>query len=134
MPAGAYAQQVLTALGLWDRLQPKLVLAKDVRQVLGYIETGNADAGVVYATDARQSGRVRVAAVAPPGTHAPVVYPVAVVRGSHHPAAARAFTEFLAGPEARAIFTSQGFTVGPVDASISRRCGSRSKPRLPRRC
>ena len=111
VPAGDYAKQVLTALGLWTRLQPKLVLGKDVRQVLSYIETGNADAGIVYSTDAKQSGRVRVAAIAPANTHTPVVYPVAVLRGARDPAAAGAFSTFLASPEAAAIFTAQGFTV-----------------------
>jgi molybdate transport system substrate-binding protein len=111
VPAGEYGRQVLTAFGLWDRIQPKLVLAKDVRQVLSYVETGNADAGLVYATDARQSDKVRVAAIAPENTHSPVVYPVAALRAARDPAAARDFVAFLSGPEARAIFVSQGFTV-----------------------
>jgi len=110
VPAGVYGKQVLTALGLWERVQGRLVLAKDVRQVLSYVETGNADAGIVYATDARQSPMVRVAAVAPESTHAPVVYPVAVIRTARDAAAARDFVAFLSGPEARAIFVSQGFT------------------------
>jgi molybdate transport system substrate-binding protein len=110
VPAGVYGKQVLTALGLWSRVKPKLVLGKDVRQVLGYVETGNADAGVVYATDARESSAVRVAAIAPESTHAPVVYPVAVLSGSRKQAAARDFVTYLSGPEARALFVSQGFT------------------------
>ncbi|HEY0421048.1 MAG TPA: molybdate ABC transporter substrate-binding protein [Acetobacteraceae bacterium] len=110
VPAGDYGRQVLTALHLWDRVQPKLVLAKDVRQVLAYVATGNADAGIVYATDARESGRVRIAAAAPPGTHAPVIYPIAVVKASHNPAAARAFAAYLGGPAARTIFEAHGFT------------------------
>ncbi len=111
VPAGAYGKQTLTALGLWERVQPKLVLAKDVRQVLSYVETGNADAGIVYATDARQSPKVRVAAVAPESTHAPVVYPVAALRAARDPAAARAFAAFLCGREAGALFAAQGFRV-----------------------
>ena len=79
VPAGDYGKQVLTSLGLWDAVQSRLVLAKDVRQVLSYVETGNADAGIVYATDARESSKVRVTATAPPGSHTPVVYPVAVL-------------------------------------------------------
>jgi molybdate transport system substrate-binding protein len=110
VPAGDYGKQVLTHLGLWDRVQGKLVLAKDVRQVLSYVETGNADAGLVYATDARQSPKVRVAATAPEDSHEPVVYPVAVLKAAHDPAAARAFAAFLSSPDARAIFVSQGFT------------------------
>jgi molybdate transport system substrate-binding protein len=105
---------VLESLNVWSSVQPKLVLAKDVRQVLSYVETGNADAGIVYATDARETDKARVAAVAPEGTHAPIVYPVAVIRDGRHTAAARAFVEFLAGGTARAIFTRHGFqTVSP---------------------
>lgn len=111
VPAGDYGKQVLTSFGVWDGVQGKLVLAKDVRQVLSYVETGNADAGIVYATDARQSAKVRVAAVAPESSHSPVVYPVAVVRVTHNAAAARGFVQFLSGPEARSVFVAQGFTV-----------------------
>jgi molybdate transport system substrate-binding protein len=110
VPAGVYGKQVLTSLGLWSRVKQKLVLGKDVRQVLGYVETGNADAGLVYATDARESSAVRVAAIAPESTHAPVVYPVAVLRGTRNPTAAQDFVAFLFCPEARALFVSQGFT------------------------
>ncbi len=109
VPAGDYGRQVLTALHLWERVQPKLVLAKDVRQVLSYVSTGNADAGIVYATDAKSEPNVRVAATAPPGTHAPVLYPVAVIRTTHAPDAARAFADYLAGPAARKIFEAHGF-------------------------
>jgi molybdate transport system substrate-binding protein len=110
VPAGQYGKQVLTSLGLWSRVQPKLVFAKDVRQVLSYVETRNADAGIVYATDARQSPAVRVAAIAPESSHSPVVYPVAVLRAARDAAAARDFVAYLFGPEARAIFVAQGFT------------------------
>jgi molybdate transport system substrate-binding protein len=110
VPAGQYGKQVLDSLGLWSRVQPKLVLAKDVRQVLSYVETANADAGIVYATDARESSTVRVAAVAPESSHSPVVYPVVVLRSTRDAAAARDFVAFLFGPEARALFVAQGFT------------------------
>jgi molybdate transport system substrate-binding protein len=110
VPAGDYGRQVFRALHLWDAVQGKLVLAKDVRQVLTYVETGEADAGIVYATDARESQKVRVAAIAPATSHAPVIYPVAVLRESRNAAASRIFTTFLAGPEAREIFVHHGFT------------------------
>jgi len=111
VPAGDYGRQVLTTFGVWETLQPKLVLAKDVRQVLTYVETGEADAGIVYATDARESGKVRVAAVAPENSHQPVLYPVAVIKGSRHVAAARAFILFLEQPQSRGVFTRHGFTL-----------------------
>jgi molybdate transport system substrate-binding protein len=110
VPAGDYGQQVLESLHLWDKVQSKLVLAKDVRQVLSYVETGNADAGIVYQTDARDSGQVRIVAAAPEGSHAPVVYPVAVVKGSRNVAGARAFVSFLGSGQARDIFTRHGYT------------------------
>jgi molybdate transport system substrate-binding protein len=83
VPAGQYAKQVLDSLGLYDSLQGanKLVFAKDVRQVLTYVETGNVEAGLVYATDAALSPQVKVVAMAPVGSHQPIVYPVAAL---HH--------------------------------------------------
>jgi molybdate transport system substrate-binding protein len=109
VPAGSYAQQVLTHFGIYDQLKPKLVFGKDVRQVLEYVETGNADAGIVYATDARITNRVTVVATAPENSHAPVVYPVAVIKTSHDPSAARGFVGFLLGPQARGVFVKFGF-------------------------
>jgi molybdate transport system substrate-binding protein len=87
------------------------VLSKDVRQVLTYVETGNADAGLVYATDAQASGKVRVVATAPESTHDPIVYPAAVIQGSHSEAAARQFVEYLGSPASQAIFVKHGFTL-----------------------
>ena len=110
VPAGDYGRQVLESLGLWNALQGKLALGKDVRQVVTYVETGNADAGIVYATDVRQSHTVRIAAVAPESSHAPVTYPVAVLRDSRNPSAARAFVAFLEGPDAGVAFRRLGFT------------------------
>ncbi len=109
VPAGKYAQEVLTHFGLYDKLKPKFVLAKDVRQVLTYVETGNADAGIVYLTDARTSSRVSVITTAPEDSHSPVVYPVAIIAGSKNVAAAKAFEEFLLGPKASTIFKKYGF-------------------------
>ncbi|HTS10763.1 MAG TPA: molybdate ABC transporter substrate-binding protein [Candidatus Limnocylindrales bacterium] len=109
VPAGAYAREVLVLFGLYDRLKPKFVFAKDVRQVLTYVATGNADAGIVYATDARTSAQVSVVATAPEDSHAPVIYPVAVLAGSKNSAAADNFLNFLFGPQASAIFQKFGF-------------------------
>ena len=81
-----YAQQTLTALGIYDAVRHKAVLASDVRQVLAYVETGSADAGIVYATDAAISSRVRIAAEAPPEAAPHIVYPAAVIKSSAHPA------------------------------------------------
>jgi len=109
VPAGQYGKQTLVALHLWEKVSGKLVLGKDVRQVLSYVETGNADAGLVYATDAQSSTKVRVAETVPDGLHDAIVYPMAVVKGTRNEQAARAFAEYLRSAEAAAVFTKYGF-------------------------
>lgn len=116
VPAGKYAEQVLTHFGMYDRLKPKFVFGKDVRQVLTYVETGNVDAGIVYATDARSSHQVRTLATAPDDFHSPVVYPMAIMLGSKNSTAASEFEMFLLDPLARAIFQKYGFS--PVISSL----------------
>jgi molybdate transport system substrate-binding protein len=111
VPAGEYGQQTLKTLGLYDRIRSKIVLGKDVRQVLTYVETGNADAGLVYTTDARISGKVRVIATAPESSHAPIVYPIAAITGTRNEQAVRAFLNYLNSDAARAIFVKYGFTM-----------------------
>ena len=111
VPAGQYGKQTLLSFHLWERLSAKFVLGKDVRQVLTYVETGNADAGLVYATDAQASGKVRVVATAPESTHDLIEYPVAVIKGSRNEEASRRFVEFLRGTTAQAIFVKHGFTI-----------------------
>jgi molybdate transport system substrate-binding protein len=109
VPAGSYAKQVLTHFGLYEGLRPKFVFAKDVRQVLTYVETGNADAGIVYATDARTSTRVSIVATAPKDSHAPVIYPVAVLAGSRNVEAAKSFVAFLLSSKCAQVFDKHGF-------------------------
>ena len=109
VPAGTYAKDVLTSLDLFETLQPKLVFGKDVRQVLSYVETGNVDAGLVYATDAMEADRMQVVATAAADSHAPITYPVAIVKASGNAEAAQAFVEFLESDRAIAIFQRYGF-------------------------
>jgi molybdate transport system substrate-binding protein len=109
VPAGVYAQQVLTALGIYTTVKSKAVLATDVRQVLADVETASADAGLVYATDAAISRQVRIVAAAPAGTHQAIVYPGAVLRDAMRPDAARAYLLYLRSAAAREIFSRYGF-------------------------
>jgi len=111
VPAGQYGKQTLLSLHLWDQLNAKLVLGKDVRQVLTYVETGNADAGLVYATDAMMTSKVHVVASAPESTHEPIVYPTAVLKGSRNDAASRMYINYLASPASQAIFQRRGFII-----------------------
>lgn len=111
VPVGQYTTEVFTALGLTDTLKDKLVYAKDVREVLAWVETGNADAGVVYETDAKISDKVQISCTAPEESHKKVVYPVGVVKSSKHAAQAQAFVNFLLTPQAKEVFVKYGFTV-----------------------
>lgn len=114
VPAGQYAKEILTSLGIYDAVSGKAILGKDVRQVLTYVDTGNVDAGIVYATDAATTSKVTVVATAPPKSHSPVIYPAAVIKDSKSPEAAKAFLDFLAGPQGTAVFQKYGFkTAGP---------------------
>ena len=114
VPAGEYALEALRAGGIAAAVEAKAVYAQNARQVLAYVESGNVDAGIVYATDAAASPRVAVAAAAPPGSHRPIVYPLAVVRASEHPREARALAAYLRGAEAREVLRRRGVLPPPA--------------------
>jgi molybdate transport system substrate-binding protein len=111
VPAGQYAQEVFTALGTWDAVQAKAVYASDVRQVLSWVASGNADCGVVYKTDAALESGVKIAASAPEGMHKPILYPVAALTTAENRAAADSFLTFLQTDQALAVFERYGFTI-----------------------
>ena len=98
-------------LGILDQVKTRAVYGSDVRQVLAWVETGDADCGVVYATDAAISDKVKVAAVAPADTHKPIVYPAAVLKDSKNEMAAKEFLAFLQTDKAAKVFEKYGFTV-----------------------
>lgn len=116
VPAGQYAQEIFASYGIKNRLRPKLALYGDVREVLYAVESGEADAGVVYVTDARVSTTIRIAAVAPRRTHTPIIYPVAMLRNSRNPEVARDFVDFLFGDQGRAVFERHGFPAAMLTA------------------
>jgi molybdate transport system substrate-binding protein len=109
VPAGIYAKQALQALGWWDSLQGRIVGSDDVRAALAFVERGECALGIVYATDAQLSQKVRVLATFPAATHDPIVYPFALVKDARP--AARAFFAQLASPSGAAVFARYGFTV-----------------------
>ncbi len=108
VPAGTYAQQALTRLGLWDAVKPRLASSDSVRSALLLVERGEAPAGIVYSTDAAVAPGVAIAGIFPENTHDPVIYPFAVTKSGDTPQA-RALMTFLAGPQAIALFAKRGF-------------------------
>ncbi|EAW37179.1 molybdate ABC transporter substrate-binding protein [Lyngbya sp. PCC 8106] len=111
VPAGKYAQEVLTSLNLLETVQPKEVYAKNVRQVLTYVESGNVDAGIVYSSDAKISDKVKIVATAPAESHSPIIYPVAVIQSSKNPEVAKDFIQFLDREQSKAVFEQYGFGI-----------------------
>ena len=112
VPAGQYAKEAFTSLGIWNAVIAKASLGTNVTEVLTWVAEGSAQAGVVYATDAASQPKVKVIAEAPEGSlEKPVIYPVARVAGSSHASEADEFLKFLAGEEAAQIFEKYGFSV-----------------------
>ncbi len=111
VPVGRYAKEALTSLGIYDEIQPKVSQGTNVTEVLNWVAEGSADIGIVYATDAATTDKVKIVAEAPVGSLASkVIYPVGVLSQSEHQEAARLFVEFLQSPEALAVFSAYGFT------------------------
>ncbi len=111
VPAGQYAEKVLTKLGLWEGLQGKLSLGSNVTEVLKWVEAGSAKAGIVYATDAASAANVAVVAEAPKDSlDKPVLYPVAPLAKSAHKTEAGDFVKFLQTEEALKVFEKYGFS------------------------
>lgn len=111
VPAGSYAKEALTKTNFWDSLQSKIVQGKDVRQVLQYVATGNADVGFVYKTDALTSDKVKVAFAVDPATYTPVEYPIGIVKATKHRKEAENFYAYLQTQEALDVFEKYGFSV-----------------------
>ena len=109
VPAGQYAEEVFTNLNCWDAIEKKSVFGKDVTQVLTYVENGEVDAGIVYATDAKTSQKVTVIAIAPDDTHSPIVYPAAIIKDTKHAKEAQEFLDYLNNKEATKVFEKYGF-------------------------
>ncbi len=109
VPAGQYAQQVLEKLKIWGEIKSKLVFANNVRQVLASVESGNADAGLVYITDAKISDQVKVVVTADEKYHSPIIYPLAVIKRSKNVDTAKEFSQFLSSNQARSVFKKYGF-------------------------
>jgi molybdate transport system substrate-binding protein len=110
VPAGQYSEEALKNLRLWDALKPKIVLAENVRQVLDYVTRGEVDAGIVYSSDmAGVQSEAKIVAHPPKGLHAPIQYPIAVVKQTGNEKAARRFIDLVLSRTGQAILKKYGF-------------------------
>jgi molybdate transport system substrate-binding protein len=111
VPAGKYAKAALESLNAWAGVEGKLAQAENVRAALALVSRGEAPLGIVYGSDAKADGTVRVVAIFPAASHRPIVYPAAVTKASGSRDAAQSFIARLTSPEGRAMFKAQGFGV-----------------------
>ncbi len=111
VPVGYYAKEALQKLGLWNRLEGKMVYSKNALQVKSYVESGLVDAGIVYASDVKQSSHILIGPEIPTELHSPIRYPIGMVNGTGKPEIATRFMEFLTGESAKAIFSAHGFGI-----------------------
>lgn len=110
VPVGQYSQEALTSLGIWDEVSAKASLGTNVTEVLNWVAEGSAEAGIVYATDAATTDKVKVVTEAPEGSLAEkAIYPVGVVSASTQKEAAQKFVDFLQSDKAIAVFEKYGF-------------------------
>lgn len=110
VPVGQYSEEIFDHLGILDAVIRKASYASDVKQVLSWVEAGNADCGVVYSTDANCGEGIAVICEAPENSHSRVIYPAGLVSSSNHKEEAKAFLSFLESGECRDIFEKYGFT------------------------
>lgn len=111
VPVGQYSEEIFTSLNVLDKVTAKAIYGSDVRTVLTWVENGEVDCGVVYATDAMSSDQVTIVTEAPESSHKEVTYPVAVVKTSKHIDEAKAFLAFVQTEEAAKIFEKYGFSM-----------------------
>ncbi|MET3574142.1 molybdate ABC transporter substrate-binding protein [Bhargavaea ullalensis] len=110
VPVGKYTKESLRELGIWDELDRRLVFGKDARQVLSYVESGNAEYGILYSSDAFISKKAHVAGELPEGD-TPIRYPAAIAKKTELKAEAEDFLELLTGGQGRQSIEDYGFTV-----------------------
>jgi molybdate transport system substrate-binding protein len=109
VPAGIYARQALRNLSLWGELEGRLVSGENVRFTLAFVERGEAEAGIVYSTDAKISEQVEQVHELDAKTHEPIHYPLVLLKASHDHPAARRFYDYLQTPQAAEVFQKYGF-------------------------
>jgi molybdate transport system substrate-binding protein len=109
VPAGIYAKDYLTKIGIWDKVSAQVIPCESVRAALAAVETGNTDAGIVYKTDALHSKKVKIAYEVPVARGPVIAYPVALLQDSKNAAAAKKFLDYLSFPSSLETFEKYGF-------------------------
>lgn len=115
-PHGVAAEEVLTTLGLFDQIKPKVIYAANVTQTLDYVISGEVDAGIVFFTEAKIGrDKIKIAATSEPDWHGTITYPAAVVLSSNNKTLAQAFVDFLVSEDGQAILQRHDFLPAPTE-------------------
>lgn len=109
VPAGKYADEVLTNLNIKSLINDKLVFAKDVKEVLAWTQSKNAEVGFVYYSDALNSKDIKIIETTKEDTHSPIIYPIAVIKDSKEVDEAKKFEEFLLSDKGQDILKDFGY-------------------------
>ncbi len=108
--AGIYAKQILNFLNIYDQVKQKAVFEEqDAQQILKYVERGEADVGITFLTEAKRSDKVKILAIAPPGSHTPAISTIAVTKNSKHISEAKEFIQFVTSKQSISILENFGF-------------------------
>ncbi|WP_434620693.1 molybdate ABC transporter substrate-binding protein [Tabrizicola sp. M-4] len=110
VPAGQYGKEALENLGIWSSIEASVAQSENVRAALALVATGEAPFGIVYASDAISEAGVTVVGKFPTSSHAPIVYPGAVLTNAADPSD-RAFFEAITSDRGDAEFAAQGFVI-----------------------
>jgi len=111
VPVGAYAEEVFQHWGMTEQVKPKLVYTRSALEIVNFVESGNVDVGIVHDTTVKGLQKVKIVAIAPPNSHSPVIYPVAVLKNSKNQAAANSFVQFLFSQPAKTLYKNHGYTI-----------------------
>lgn len=109
VPAGEYGKQTLEKLNLYSKVKPKLVLTKDVRQVLTYVETGNTEAGIVYASDLKSTDKIKNTIEIKDDLHDAITYPIAKIKATKHQTETDALYDYLQNDASKKVYEKYGF-------------------------
>jgi molybdate transport system substrate-binding protein len=111
VPAGKYADETLTKMGIKDKVTSKLVFAKDVKEVLAWSASGNTEAGFAYLSDAKGNDTVKIIETIPEDMHSPIIYPIGIIKSSKNFESAKIFKDYLFTDEAQKIFEDYGYSL-----------------------
>lgn len=115
VPVGQYTKELFENLGIWQQINSKFVFGNNVRNVLASVISGNADAGVVYITDAKISKKVKIVAIAPENLHSEIIYPLAIIKNSKNLQVSDKYLNFLSNNVAINIWTKYGFGINYLE-------------------